>query len=163
MRTSTAPAGGGLVGRRVAHDPWTLYCSRGYAARHPRPHTREDLSTHPFIGGGGPGLWRRYRAWLQRLGLEDSVAMHHDTAVGLLASVRAGFGITVLPSFFAEHDPDLVRCIDPMAGDETSLWLLTHERVRHTPRVRTVIDFLWDGLTRLAREPVAERPDPWAG
>jgi DNA-binding transcriptional LysR family regulator len=162
LRTSTAPTGGGLVGRRVAHDPWTLYCSRGYAARHPRPHTREDLSTHPFIGGGGPGLWRRYRAWLQRLGLEDSVAMHHDTAVGLLASVRAGFGITVLPSFFAEHDPDLVRCIDPMAGDETSLWLLTHERVRHTPRVRTVIDFLWDGLTRLAREPVAERPYPWA-
>jgi DNA-binding transcriptional LysR family regulator len=162
LRTSAAPAGGGVVGRRVAHDPWTLYCSRSYAALHPRPHTREDLSAHPFIGGGGSGLWRRYRAWLQRLGLEDSVAMHHDTAVGLLASVRAGFGITVLPSFFAEHDPDLVRCVDPVPGDETSLWLLTHERVRHTPRVRAVIDFLWERLTRLAREPAPERPYPWA-
>ncbi|MEA3032042.1 MAG: hypothetical protein QOH86_58 [Sphingomonadales bacterium] len=162
LRTSAAPTGGGLVGRRIVHDPWTLYCSRGYAALHPRPHTRDDLRAHPFIGGGGPGLWRRYRAWLQRLELEEAVAMHHDTAVGLLASVRAGFGITVLPTFFAERDPDLVRCVDPTSGDETSLWLLTHERVRHTPRVRAVMDFLADRLTRLAREEVPERPYPWA-
>jgi DNA-binding transcriptional LysR family regulator len=162
LRTSASPSGGGLVGRRIAHDPWTLYCSRGYAALHPRPHTREDLGAHPFIGGGGPGLWRRYRAWLQRLGLEDAVAMHHDTAAGLLASVRAGFGITVLPSFFAERDADLVRCVDPVAGDDTSLWLLTHERLRHVPRVRAVMDFLGDRLTRLAHEEIEERPYPWA-
>lgn len=161
LRTSAGPSGGGLVGRRIAHDPWTLYCSRDYAGRHPCPHTREDLARHPFIGGGGPGLWRRYRAWLQRLGLEESVAMHHDTAVGLLASVRAGFGVTVLPSFFAERDPDLVRCIDPVGGDETSLWLLTHERLRHTPRVRAVMDFVGDRLSRMAREEIPERPYPW--
>jgi DNA-binding transcriptional LysR family regulator len=161
LRTSAAPAGGGLVGRRIVHDPWTLYCSRNYASAHPQPHTREDLAAHPFIGGGGAGLWRRYRAWLQRLELEESVAMHHDTATGLLASVRAGFGITVLPSFFADRDPDLVRCVDPVAGDETALWLLTHERLRHTPRIRIVVDFLADRLTRLARATIPERPYPW--
>ncbi|MFL6858476.1 MAG: LysR family transcriptional regulator [Allosphingosinicella sp.] len=162
LRTSASPSGGGLVGRRIAHDPWTLYCSRDYAGRHPRPQTREDLSAHPFIGGGGPGLWRRYRAWLQRLGLEDAVAMHHDTASGLLASVRAGFGITVLPSFFADRDPDLVRCVEAASGDETGLWLLTHERLRHTPRVRAVMDFVADRLARMAHEEIAERPYPWA-
>jgi hypothetical protein len=31
------------------------------------------------------------------------------------------------------------------------LWLFTHERVRHSPRVRTVIDFLHDGLRRHIR------------
>ncbi|MFL6863770.1 MAG: LysR family transcriptional regulator [Allosphingosinicella sp.] len=162
LRTSASPSGGGLVGRRIAHDPWTLYCSRDYAGRHPRPQTREDLGAHPFIGGGGPGLWRRYRAWLQRLGLEDAVAMHHDTASGLLASVRAGFGITVLPSFFADRDPDLVRCVEAASGDETGLWLLTHERLRHTPRVRAVMDFVADRLARMAHEEIAERPYPWA-
>lgn len=162
LRTSASPTGGGLVGRRIAHDPWTLYCSRSYAARHPRPHTREDLREHPFIGGGGPGLWRRYRGWLQRLGLEESVAMHQDTAVGLLASVRAGIGITVLPSFFADREPDLVRCVEGVPGDETGLWLITHERLRHTPRVRAVIDFLAERLTRMAREEIPERPYPWA-
>ena len=31
-------------------------------------------------------------------------------------------------------------------------WLLTHERLRHTPRVRVVMDFLAERLTRLERE-----------
>ncbi|MBV8686978.1 MAG: LysR family transcriptional regulator [Alphaproteobacteria bacterium] len=162
LRNSVSPTGGGLVGRRIAPDTWTLYCSRGYAARHPQPHTREDLRTHPFIGGGGEGLWRRYRAWLRRLGLEEAVAMQHDTATGMLASVRAGFGIAVLPSFFAERDPELVRCVEPMAGDLTALWLLTHERLRQVPRVRVVMDFLAERLTRMARETAPERPYPWA-
>jgi DNA-binding transcriptional LysR family regulator len=161
LRSSPSPSGGGLVGRRIAADPWTLYCSRAYAAAHPRPHTRDDLRAHPFIGGGGEGLWRRYRAWLRRLDLEDAVAMQHDTATGMLASVRAGFGIAVLPVFFAERDPELVQCVEPMTGDETALWLLVHERRRHTPRVRAVMDFLADRLTRMAREAPPERPYPW--
>jgi DNA-binding transcriptional LysR family regulator len=161
IRATASPSGGGLVGRRIAPDPWTLYCSRSYAAQHPRPHTREDLRGHPFIGGGGEGLWRRYRAWLQRLGLEESVVVRHDTATGMLASVRAGYGIAALPCFVAERDPELVRCVDPGAGDETGIWLLTHERLRHTPRVRIVMDFLAERLGRLAREPIAERPYPW--
>jgi DNA-binding transcriptional LysR family regulator len=32
------------------------------------------------------------------------------------------------------------------------LWLFTHERVRHTPRVRTVIDFLYERLSRHIRQ-----------
>jgi len=161
LRASHKLKGGGLVGRRIAPDPWTLYCSRAYAARHPRPHTREDLRSHPFIGGGGEGVWRRYRAWLQRLGLEEAVAMRHDTASGMLASVRAGFGIAALPCFVADHDPELVRCVDPEPSDDTGIWLLTSERLRHTPRVRVVIDFLADRLTRIARTPMPEQPYPW--
>jgi len=161
LRASHSPKGGGLVGRRIAPDPWTLFCSRDYAARHPKPHTREDLRAHPFIGGGGEGLWRRYRAWLQRLDLEEAVAMRHDTATGMLASVRAGFGIAALPCFVADRDPDLVRCVDPMSGDETGIWLLTSERLRFTPRIRVVMDFLADRLTRIARTPIPERPYPW--
>ena len=88
--------------------------------------------------------------------------MQHDTATGMLASVRAGFGIAVLPSFFAERDPELVRCVEPMAGDLTALWLLTHERLRQVPRVRVVMDFLAERLTRMARETAPERPYPWA-
>ena len=32
------------------------------------------------------------------------------------------------------------------------MWLLTHERVRHTRRVRIVIDFLYDRLKRYVEE-----------
>ena len=151
LRMADRPTGGGLVGRRITTDHWTIYCSRDYAAAHGVPHRRRDLKGHSFIGGGGPGVWMYYRAWLEENGLADSVAMQYGTSTGLLAAARAGLGLAVLPSLIADLDPDLVRCLPP-EPKERGLWLLTHERLRHTPRVRVVLDFLWERLTRLARE-----------
>jgi DNA-binding transcriptional LysR family regulator len=37
------------------------------------------------------------------------------------------------------------------------LWLLTHERVRHSPRVRAVIDFFYDKLSRHVRRLEADK------
>jgi DNA-binding transcriptional LysR family regulator len=152
----------GLVGRRVGTDSWTLYCSRDYAAAHARPHSAADLREHPIIGGGGEKIWPRYRAWLQRLRLEEAVTMQASSGTGLLAAVRAGAGLAVLPSFVADRDPELVRCLEPIAGDEYGLWLMTHERLRHTPRVRAVMDFLAGALTRLSRQEPAPEQGRWA-
>ncbi|WP_395614422.1 LysR family transcriptional regulator [Allosphingosinicella sp.] len=152
----------GLVGRRVGTDSWTLYCSRNYAAAHARPHSAADLREHPIIGGGGEKIWPRYRAWLQRLKLEGAVTMQASSGTGLLAAVRAGAGLAVLPSFVADRDPELVRCLEPIAGDEYGLWLMTHERLRHTPRVRAVMDFLAAALTKLSREAQEPEPGRWA-
>jgi DNA-binding transcriptional LysR family regulator len=150
IRSSKQPTGAGLVGRRIADNPWTVYCSRDYADRHGIPHTRDELAAHPFIGGGG-GVWEPYQAWLRQYGLEESVVMRYDTASGLLAGVRAGMGLTVLPAFLADREADLIRCLPPKSEDTTGLWLLTHERLRHVPRVRLVLDFLATELAKLGR------------
>lgn len=152
----------GLFGRRIASDPWTLYCSRAYAAANGRPASAEELKRHPIIGGGGNYVWPIYRRWLQHLGVEDSVVLEHGSTSGLLSAVRAGMGMAVLPSFVADRDPDLVRVVEPPDKDRMELWLLTHERVRHTPRVRIVMDFLGDRLARLARQPVLAGEGAWA-
>ena len=142
----------GLVGRRLCIDDWTLYCSRPYAERHGVPGSLAELKRHAFIGGGGGHLWLHYQAWLKELGLEGQVAMHHATSGGLLSGVRSGFGIAVLPCVVGDADPDLIRCVPPRAGHDRVLWLLTHERCRHTPRIRKVIDFLYDRLSRHVRQ-----------
>jgi DNA-binding transcriptional LysR family regulator len=142
----------GLVGRQLCVDQWTLYCSRSYAARHGVPTNVAEMRRHPFIGGGGGNLWIHYQAWLRELGLESQVAVHHATSGGLLSGVRSGFGIAVLPCIVADADPDLVRCVPPRPGHERTLWLFTHERCRHTPRVRAVIDFLYERLSKHVRQ-----------
>ena len=152
LRSTVGDQAAGLVGRRICVDDWTLYCSRDYAERHGVPKNRDDLSKHALIGGGGGNLWRHYEAWLKQLGLEDQVAMHHATSTGLLSGVRSGVGIAVLPCIVADAEPDLIRCLPPRGGHGRILWLLTHERVRHAPRVRTVIDFLYERLMAHVRK-----------
>jgi len=150
--TKGADQPAGLVGRQLCIDDWALYCSRDYASRHGVPRKLADLKQHPFIGGGGGNLWIHYQNWLQTLGLESNVAMHHATSGGLLSGVRSGFGIAVLPCIIADSDSDLIRCLPPRSGHGRLLWLFTHERCRHTPRVRAVIDFLYERLSRHVRQ-----------
>ena len=151
LRSTAQEPPSGMVGRRLCIDDWTLYCSREYAAIHGVPRTRDDLTRHVIIGGGGGKLWLHYEAWLRSLGLEKQVAMHHSTSTGLLSGVRSGFGLAVLPCVIADADPDLIRCLPPRDGHGREMWLLTHERVRHTPRVRLAIDFLFERLMRHVR------------
>jgi len=146
LRSAIGDLSAGIVGRRLGDDDWTLYCSKDYAAAHGIPTSRAQLKKHAFIGGGGPKLWRAYSSWLHDLGLDDRVIMHHASAMGLMSAIRSGLGIAVLPCVVADGDPDLIQCTPPREGHGRVMWLITHERVRHTPRVRTVIDFLYERL-----------------
>jgi DNA-binding transcriptional LysR family regulator len=152
LRSAIGELGAGVVGRRLGPDEWTLYCSCDYAAQHGVPRTREQLKKHAFIGGGGPKLWRAYSAWLHDLNLDDRVIMHHASAMGMMSAIRSGLGIAVLPCIVADADPDLIQCVPPKNGHGRSMWLVTHERVRKTPRVRAVIDFLYERLSRHIRQ-----------
>jgi DNA-binding transcriptional LysR family regulator len=156
LRSTLSPEGGGLVGRRLADENWTFYASRPYAAERPLPRRVSELRDHPLIGGGGERVWRVYGPWLEQRGLGESVAFHHSSATGLLSAVRAGVGLAALPCLVADREPDLVRCFPP-SGKGRGLWLLTHERLRHEPRVRVVLDFLADRLGKLFRSPLPEQ------
>lgn len=148
LRVSKGPTGAGLVCRRLTDDPWTVYCSRAYAEQHGVPRHIEELARAPFIGGGEPNVWAHYQEWLTRHGLEGQVVMHHNSSTGLLAAVRAGMGLAVLPCLAADGDPDLVRCLPPNDEVTVSLWLVYHERFRHEQRIRTVLDFLAPRIPR---------------
>ena len=63
----------------------------------------------------------------------------------------------MLPCVVGDADPELIRCIPPKEEHGRVLWLLTHERVRHTPRVRVVIDFLYERLSRHVRQIETQR------
>lgn len=152
LRSAIGDRGPGVVGRRLCTDDWTLYCSRDYAALNGVPRNRVQLKKHAFIGGGGPKLWRAYSAWLHDLGLDDRVIMHHASAMGMMSAIRSGLGIAVLPCIVADAESDLIQCLPPKDDHGRSMWLVTHERLRHTPRVRAVIDFLYERLSRHIRQ-----------
>lgn len=151
IRITPQPEGPGLVGRRVATDHWTVYCSRGYAEAHAIPRRVRELRDHPLISVESGVVGRYYRAWLREHDLESAIAMMHGTMAGVLAAVRSGLGLAAMPCLIAELDPDLVRCLRVREGNSLPVWLLTHERLQHAPRVRIVLDFLAERLAAHSR------------
>ena len=143
----------GLVGRELCVDEWALYCSRSYAARHGSPddgcrdeeafvHRRRRRQSVDSL----PGVAPRARA-----GKPGGDAPRDVRRAAIRCALRVS-GSRCLPCIVADGDPDLVRCVPPRSDHDRTLWLFTHERVRHTPRVRTVIDFLYERLSRHVRQ-----------
>ena len=152
IRSTASEAPAGIVGRRICHDEWTFYCSRGYAEKHGVPRNREQLHGHAIVGGGGTMTWQVYEATLREIGIAEQVVIQQTTMGGLWSGIRSGLGIGVLPRLIGDGESDLIRCMPPRREEKRCIWLFTHERVRHLPAVRTVVDFLYERLAARVRE-----------
>ena len=60
--------------------------------------------------------------------------------------MQAGGGILPVPIYMTKNLPDIVRVLPDAFNVELDLWLLTHEDLIHTARVRTLMDFLIDSI-----------------
>jgi DNA-binding transcriptional LysR family regulator len=59
-----------------------------------------------------------------------------------LSAVCAGFGIGVLSHRWARMQPTLKRVLEDYEPMEVELWLVSHEELRHSARIRAVSDFI---------------------
>ena len=150
LRSAVKLSGADLLCRRVAEERWALYCSRSYAAANGVPRSTDELNGHTIIGEGAEDFWPEYERWRQQANIRNTVDLHHGSATALMAAVRSGFGIALLPCLVADHDPELVCCLEgPLTGH--SLWLVADQRSRQKPRVRVVVDFLAKSLSAFVR------------
>jgi len=132
-----------LVGRRVGRLAFAVYGSIGYRARRPEL----DLVLHNWIGFDSEheALVRRFTRFLPAV----QPALRTNSVVAALSVAKSGLGLVPLPCGLADLEPDLVR-VAPLPDDFTlDLWLLTHEDLRKTARIRAFLDFL---ATALAKE-----------
>ena len=67
-----------------------------------------------------------------------------------IAALRQGIGMSTLPCFVGDQDPDLVRVPGTRKAMHGTLWLLTQGDTRKTKRVRLFIDFIAGRLTAYA-------------
>jgi molybdate transport repressor ModE-like protein len=137
-----------LVGRRLARLPSALYAGQRYLAEHP---AGDDLAAHAWVGWeDGMGHIPAAR-WMREHVPQARVACRVSSGSALRAAVRAGVGIAHLLCFFADEDPELRRLRAPDPELETGLWLLTHEDLCTTGRVRVFLDFMAEAIGRQRR------------
>lgn len=141
LRAGRRPTEPDLVGRCIAKDVWSIYCSRDYMALHGVPQSSVDLARHAVITVDPKDYPGPITDWVVANVPDSAIVLRPNSISGVYAGLKGGIGVTMMSDFVALGDPDLVRCFTP-GIEQGEIWLLTHERLRHLPRIRAVMDFL---------------------
>lgn len=78
-----------------------------------------------------------------------SAAVRTTSLAAMMALVRSGVGVAVLPALLAEKEPGLVEMEayrPSLAALDRPAWLLTHPDIQAAPRVRVLMDALTQAL-----------------
>ncbi len=129
-----------LVGRQVGRLEFAVYGGQDYCAAHPGT----DLAQHDWIGfdSAHAPLTRQ----LEKLLPGKRPAVRSNSVACAVRLARAGLGLAVLPCAIADRKPGLIRVGELPVPFGLDLWLLTHEDLRHTARIRAVLEFLTPAL-----------------
>lgn len=147
-----------LIGRRVAAVAHAIYCAPGTTVTEPF-----DPAAHDWLAPDDTLAATMMARWLRRHVPADRVVLRANNITALAAMARGGVGLAVLPCFMAEGF-GLERLTPPLDGWDAALWLLTHEDLRATARVRALLDTLGDALAArrdwLTGRPAGPSPAP---
>lgn len=117
-------------GKKVADSPLACFASPSYLLKRPAPDRWIALTYEPAFEAIVPA--RRV------------LAATSDLAAAQL--IRSGLGIGLLPCFLGDSDSGLRRVPGTDPKPDMDIWVLVHEDLRATPRVRVLMDHLYVAL-----------------
>ncbi len=131
-----------LIARRLIDVAFGLYGSRGYLDANGPVDSPDDLERHEFIGlvlpdGTTSIAFSDDSPLPRRLG---RTVFKTNSPTAQMSAARAGYGLAVLSSRWASMHQDLVRVLPEMDVHRSELWLVTHEELKHSARIRAVSD-----------------------
>jgi len=130
-----------LVGRRILKYAAAIYASEDYLARNDFASGGEDLTWIGWSDAVSDPQWVRDSPYPK--------APTHNRIVNPLSqleAVKAGMGLSMLPCFMCDTEPTLRRVPPAVTSPGRDIWLLTHEDLRNTARVRRFLDFMAEAM-----------------
>lgn len=134
-----------LIGRRAVTIGAGLYAAKSYLDRMGRPDNVGDLADHDAVGWSvttkftWPSIIDGQEAFPAR------TAFQANSPNALLSALAAGFGIGVYTHRMALRHNELERVL-PEYDTSLDLWIVTHEDVRRSARIRAAFDFTLEAL-----------------
>lgn len=128
-----------LVGRKLGEIPTAIYASRTYLDG---KGDVTDLKDHDWIGFDDALSHLEAARWLAKTVPVENIVLRADTLPGIRAALRNNLGLAALPCFLAAGQDDIQCLMAPIDSFKADLWLLTHEDLKNTARVRAFMDFV---------------------
>ncbi|MFY0562397.1 LysR family transcriptional regulator [Archangium lansingense] len=137
-----------LIARKIRDNEAYLYATPKYLRTLGTKLTRDDLSRATFIGFDRADT---YRKGLGALGLsltEKNFPLLSQSQHVQWALVREGAGIGIMVSEVGDAEPSVRRVLKDLPPITVPMWLVTHQDVRTSRRVRLVAELLAETLGR---------------
>jgi DNA-binding transcriptional LysR family regulator len=147
------PTQSGLVARRIGSSRIGLYAHRDYLAHFGAPRSLTDLPGHCMIGFDWDNRTFQNAGDLARGLKREDFGFRCDNDLAQLAALRAGAGIGGCQENIARRTPELVAVLPNAIQYALEVWLVMHEDLKATRRVRLLFDHLAAGLTDCVRGP----------
>jgi DNA-binding transcriptional LysR family regulator len=130
-----------LIARRAFDQNWYVYASKEYADHYGLPQTHDDLRNHRLILYIESRLKLPAFAWMEQFksGQERFVRVTNPGVA--LSAVSAGSGIAGLPVWLDSGHFGLLR-VFPEPYHSQPAYVVYHESLRDSARIRTVVDEL---------------------
>ena len=132
-----------LIARRLVTVGFGLYAAPAYLERAGPVTTLSDLAEHQLVGLDAAGTRVNHAdPFPSKERIPGNYVYLSNSPAAQISAVRAGFGIGVLSHRWAAMVKGLTRVLPDYTATELDLWLVTHEELRHSARIRAVSDFI---------------------
>lgn len=144
----TRPKEEALVARKVGEIAITLYASEAYLARRGLPDPASGFAGHEVLGHVEPATaWPEAR-WMTASAPSARVVARFNSLLSVVAAVRAGMGLGLMPCFTGDSEPGLRRVLPPVPSLKRDIWLVVHRDMQQNARVRAVLHFIDELIQR---------------
>ena len=137
-----------MVGKTLAPIYVRLYGAKSYLEEHGMPQTVAEFDRHRFLLPNESLAGMPANKWLRRHVDEKNIAACSDKLTGLYHMARQGLGLTIMPHYVAESDPDMIEVMQLPPECNHHLWILTHPDIRFTARVKAFMQFMYQETER---------------
>lgn len=144
------PSQSSLVAKKVGEVVLGFYAAAEYLERHGAPQMMEDFKHHTIIGFDHAASIRDVPGINMPVSRE-MFTFRSDSDLAQLAALRAGFGIGVVQTGIARRS-SLVRVLPNFDFFSLGCWIVMHENLRGSRRMRLMFDHLADGCAAYIRE-----------
>jgi DNA-binding transcriptional LysR family regulator len=135
-----------LHGRRLASIAFTVYGAPAYLAA----SGGKDLNrAHAWIGLDDTLSHLTSHRWIAENVEPERIGFKASSFMAVLEAARSGMGLALLPCYMGDAAAGLERVCPPITELATDFWLLVHEDLRRTARVRAFIDFTSAEMAKL--------------
>ena len=130
-----------LIRRKIREIGYSLFASKGYAAKHPLPSSETEFEGHKFI------------VHLARLGIDEAnrwllaridagqIALTSEFFAAIDVAVLMGLGIGARPNYFGRSNDNVIRCLELPPETALPVWFLVNPAAYRRPEVRAFTAF----------------------